>query len=272
MVDFINKELLKSRAPAVFADEADSRVSNRYQFIPTTRILSILQDLGWKPWDAKQVKTRVANANTTKHIVRLRHQDLTLTPDTDSGTSMGGVKMHGDVFPEMLVINSHDGRQSYQLRAGIFRMICSNGMVVSEESFGELLTRHIGFKDEDVYNASRTFCSNVTNLNDTVEGWRSVSLNTDQRDSFFRDAAKLRFVDPNIDIIRGMRAARRAQDLAPDLWTQFNVAQENLIRGGFFNTESRRVAKPIKSIQKDLDLNTQLWDLGTKYYSMAVAS
>ena len=68
-----------------------------------------------------------------------------------------------------------------------------------------------------------------------------------------------------------MSRTHRAADIGHNLWSSYNVAQENLIRGGIMNTDTRRRSKAIKSIQKDLELNTKLWDLGTKYYSMATA-
>ena len=62
-----------------------------------------------------------------------------------------------------------------------------------------------------------------------------------------------------------MGQIRREEDRGTDLWRTFNVAQENLIRGGFLNGSTRRVARPITSIQKDVKFNSELWDLASKY-------
>ena len=53
-----NEELLRTYAPAAFADSPEDRVSGRYTFLPTTEILEILQDEGWTTWKAQPVKPR----------------------------------------------------------------------------------------------------------------------------------------------------------------------------------------------------------------------
>jgi len=62
-----------------------------------------------------------------------------------------------------------------------------------------------------------------------------------------------------------MSTVRREADRGNDLWSTFNVAQENLIRGGFVNGSTRRKVRPITSIQKDVNFNSQLWDLASTY-------
>ena len=36
-----------------------------------------------------------------------------------------------DSVPEVVFLNSHDGTSAYQLRMGIFRVVCTNGLIVS---------------------------------------------------------------------------------------------------------------------------------------------
>ena len=35
------------------------------------------------------------------------------------------------VFPQILLTNSHDGKNAFTFTAGLFRMICENGLVLS---------------------------------------------------------------------------------------------------------------------------------------------
>jgi len=250
-----NEELIRTYAPAAFATEPeDGRVSDRYSFLPTTDILEILQDEGWTAWKAQQVRARTWSKDHAKHIIRLRHEDL----DVKSF----GV---GDSFPEMLLMNAHNGLGSYDLMAGIFRMICSNGMVVSESDFGKIHIRHIGFEPQQVISASRELVMNATRLSDKVNTWKEVNLTPRSQQDFFADAAKIRFESPNEDILQNMKRVRREEDRGFDLWRTFNVAQENLLRGGYLNTSTRRQVRPITNIQKDVKYNSQLWDLASKY-------
>ena len=250
-----NEELLRIHAPAAFAEAPEEgRVSGRYSFLPTTEIIEILQDEGWTAWQAQQVNPRKWSRGHAKHIVRLRHEDLDL--------QSFGV---GDSFPEMLLINAHNGLGSYTLQGGIFRMICSNGMVISESDFGKIHIRHIGFEAEQVKKASRQMVMNSSRIAEKVHSWQEIELSPRSRTDFFTDAAKIRFDSPDEGVVRDMSTVRREADRGNDLWSTFNVAQENLIRGGFVNGSTRRKVRPITSIQKDVNFNSQLWDLASTY-------
>ena len=250
-----NEELLRTYAPAAFATQPEEgRVSGRYSFLPTTDILEILQDEGWTAWKAQQVNARTWSKNHAKHIIRLRHEDMDMT-------SFGV----GDSFPEMLLMNAHNGLGSYDLMGGIFRMVCSNGMVISESDFGKIHIRHIGFEAQQVTEASRALILNSTKVADKINTWKEVELTPRSRMDFFTDAAKIRFENPDEGIVRDVSQVRRTEDQGNDLWRTFNVAQENLIRGGFLNGSTRRQVRPITSIQKDVKFNSELWDLASKY-------
>jgi hypothetical protein len=250
-----NEELLRTYAPAAFATEPeDGQVSDRYSFLPTTDILEILQDEGWTAWKASQVKPRLWSNGHCKHLIRLRHEDMDM--------ENFGV---GDSFPEMLLMNAHNGTGAYDLMAGLFRMVCSNGMVVSESDFGKIHIRHIGFEPQQVINASRELVMNATKIADKVGNWKNIELSPRSQQDFFSDAAKIRFENPDEGVIRDMSRIRREEDRGMDLWRTFNVAQENLIRGGFQNGTTRRQVRPITSIQKDVKFNAQLWDLASTY-------
>jgi len=250
-----NEELLRTYAPAAFATEPEEgRVSGRYSFLPTTDILEILQDEGWTAWKAQQVRARTWSKDHAKHIIRLRHEDL--------DPQAFGV---GDSFPEMLLMNAHNGLGAYDLMAGIFRLICTNGMVVSESDFGKIHIRHIGFEPEQVIDASRKLVMNASRLSDKVNTWKEIQMSPRSRQDFFTDAAKIRFENPDEGVVRDVSTVRREADRGNDLWRTFNVAQENLIRGGFVNSTTRRNVRPITSIQKDVKYNSELWDLASTY-------
>tara|TARA_R110000824_G_scaffold185608_2_gene366578 strand:- start:3010 stop:3795 length:786 start_codon:yes stop_codon:yes gene_type:complete len=251
-----NEELLRTYAPAAFATEPEKdRVSDRYSFLPTTDILEILQDEGWTPWSARQVNTRTWSKDHAKHIIRLKHEDLDM--------KSFGV---GDSFPEMLLMNAHNGLGSYDLMGGIFRMVCSNGMVVSDSDFGKIHIRHIGFEPQQVKEASTELVMNASRISDKINKWREIELTPTARKDFFADAARLRFGEnTSADLVEEVSRFRRPEDNKKDLWTTFNVAQENIIRGGFRNTNTRRMVRAISNIQKDINLNSDLWDLTSKY-------
>jgi hypothetical protein len=256
-----NEEMIRQHAPAAFATAPeDGRVSDRYTFLPTTDILEILQDEGWTAWKAAQVKARTWSPSHAKHLIRLRHEDL----DVNSF----GV---GDSFPEMLLMNAHNGLGGYTLQGGLFRMVCSNGMVISEADFGKIHIRHIGFEAEQVKRASRELILSSSRISDKVNTWKELQLTTRAKKDFFADAAKLRWDSPSDDLIQEISNIRREEDRGMDLWRTFNVAQENIIRGGFRNGGTNRMVRAISNIQKDVKINSDLWDLASTYSEGAVS-
>jgi Domain of unknown function (DUF932) len=54
---------------------------------------------------------------------------------------------------------------------------------------------------------------------------------------------------------------RRHADQGNDLWTQFNVVQEHLLKGGQRRADSRRSTRKISSVGEDVRLNRALWTL-----------
>ena len=245
--------LTKENHPAVFAEQAASTVSDKYTFIPTTRILGVLEDEGWIPTSASQVNShKEGNKQFAKHLIRLR-RDEAIQPEVNK------------TIPEIVLFNSHNGKSNYDLRMGLYRFVCSNGMVVSDAEFGSIKIRHMGYTDEQVVKASQEFIDNSTRIMNVVNEWQDVKLDRDEMRSFGREAAKLRFEDPDDITINTVLQARRGEDMSSDLWTVFNRTQENLIQGGFLVTGGRRRSRAITNIDKNIDINTSLWDLASSY-------
>tara|TARA_R110002110_G_scaffold347005_1_gene557143 strand:- start:2539 stop:3294 length:756 start_codon:yes stop_codon:yes gene_type:complete len=245
--------LTKEEYPAIFAAQPATTVSSKYNFIPTTRILGVLEDEGWIPTSASQVHShKEGNKQFAKHLIRLR-RDEAIKPEVDK------------VIPEIVLFNSHNGRANYELRMGLYRFVCSNGMVVSDQEFGSIKIRHMGYTDEQVMEASQELIDNSTRIMNVVQEWQDVKLDRDQMRSFGREAAKLRFEDPDELTVNTVLAARRGEDMSSDLWTVFNRTQENLIQGGFLVSGGARRSRKIVSIDKNLDINTKLWDLAQNY-------
>ena len=250
----INEDMLRRQAPAVFATSAnEERTSDRYTFIPTTSVIETLQEDGWEAWDAKQVRSRKWSDMHAKHIVRMRRQKV------EERTKVG------DSFVELLIVNSHNGLQTYNLHAGIFRMVCSNGLIIGDENYGKVKVKHIGYSPDEVIAASQKLVASTHEIYQTRDNWNRQELDLSERRQFFADAAALRWEDPTEDTIRQVGQARRMEDAGDDLWSVYNVAQENLTRAGWIDPKTRRKARKITSISRDVELNSQLWDLAANY-------
>src|SRR4029077_10844052 len=106
--------------PAVFALGAHERTSSSYTFISTERVLRALGSAGFLPVEARQA-ARARSPMHARHLIRLRPRFQT-------------VQLR-DAIAEILFLNSHDGTSAYQLRVGLFRVVCTNGLVVSAGAF-----------------------------------------------------------------------------------------------------------------------------------------
>jgi len=122
----LTDEQIQQLAPSAFAGQAYEKQSDRYAFIPTTEVISTLRDAGYMPVQASQSSSRIPGKKLfTKHMLRF-------------AASNDSLSVVGDSKLEAVLINSHDGTSAYHLSLGVFRLVCSNGMVVSDslvESF-----------------------------------------------------------------------------------------------------------------------------------------
>jgi hypothetical protein len=105
----LSLDAVRLRAPAVFAPSAHERMSPRYTFIPTERVLAGLINVGFVPVGANQTPTRSRSQLHARHVVRLRRRFET-------------VQLNDSVL-ELLFLNSHDGTSAY-LR---WTIICHHG-------------------------------------------------------------------------------------------------------------------------------------------------
>ena len=137
---FLNKKELSEIAPSIFTMKPVSTVSKKYTHIPTERVIDDMELLGWKPVDAKEVKARTQNTQgVQKHMIVFRNDDVVINGQD------------GDVvYPQILITNSHDGKNAFQFTAGLFRMICENGLIIATEEFEDLKMRHMGYTFEDL--------------------------------------------------------------------------------------------------------------------------
>jgi len=251
----LSLEAVRSRAPAVFAASADERLSAKYTFVPSERVLTGLMSAGFLPVEARQASARRGSALHARHVVRLRPQFDTVQLK--------------DSIAEVVFLNSHDGTSAYQLRMGLFRVVCTNGLIVSRGAFPAFCVSHRGNIVDDVIAGALELAERFESLAAQVERMEQRRLFKDEQLGFAARALALRFPDPAQSGMEPLQllACRRTEDVGDDLWRVYNRCQEHLVRGGL----SRRSAcgrltrtRRISSIRRDVQLNGQLWDLAAQ--------
>jgi len=257
--DFLSKEEIKSKAPSVFTSTAAQGVSEKYTHIPTSNVIEDMDLLGWKVVDAKEVKAR-KGIGFQKHLLVFRNEDVVIN-GADGDT----------VFPQILLTNSHDGKNSFTFTAGLFRMICENGLVVSTEQFEDVKMRHMGYTFEELQEQIKGMVERLPLTVESMNKMKQIEMSQDAAIEFARKAVATRFNENEIENIsvdiNTLLAPTRKEDEGNDLWSVFNVVQEKILDGDFnytFDVKVRK-ARKIKNFSQDLKINKELFNLALEY-------
>lgn len=260
---------IKYLCPVAFKSEmstqeiADLGLSNHYSFVPTMNVVRDLQTMGWNCVDAKQVKARKSSTKGyQKHMLTFEHPKY---------------KVEGvEEYPQLLLTNSHDGGNAFQLSAGIFRLVCSNGLVIKTEDYGSQRLIHKGYSFEAVQEMVEGFIATIDETMTRITAMKRKELNAEEMIKFAKQAALLRFTsksynEDNIDkVVRidELLESTRKEDNGNCLWEVFNRVQERLVGGNYHymgTKDKPRKARPIKNFKQNFAVNEKLSTLAFAY-------
>jgi hypothetical protein len=259
----LTDDQIRTVAPSIFATHPSATRSERYAYIPTSDVLGALRKAGFLPFMVTQGGTRDPQRREfTKHMLRLRHE---------SALQVGV----GQTFNELVLVNSHDGTSSYQLMAGLFRLVCSNGMIVGAGGgFDEVRIKHTGVVTDAVVEGANTILQRLPEVNESVREWDGMALTAGERMAFATAAHALRFAEPALAPIEAPRLlqARRTEDARPTIWNTLNVLQENTVKGGIEyelkdengKRKQRRKTGEVAGIEQNVTINRGLWVLAAE--------
>jgi len=247
-------ELLK-QAPTLFTEQPHNDVSDKYHFIPTIDVVNEIKANNWHPVSVEQSAVRDSDKDGyQQHLVRFRHFDDLLYPQENA--------------VELLLFNSHDRSKSFSISAGIFRFVCSNGLVIADTLFESYKIKHIGDRDNDVTTAVQSITAIKPKLMKRIQTLESIKLSQLEKESFARSSIPLRF-EKHLEVnYNDLLTPHREEDTKDDLYTVLNVIQENLLRGNVSgvnsNTGRKFTSREITSITKDVEVNKGLWDIAER--------
>jgi len=260
---FLTMEQIREQAPSVFTKKGSHETSDKYTHIPTDRIIEDMKLLGWGVVDAKEVKARKnSTKGFQKHLLVFRNDDVVINGE-DGDT----------VFPQILLTNSHDGKNSFTFTAGLFRMVCENGLVVSTTEFENMKIRHMGYDFETLQETIKMMVEKLPLTVESMNKLRQTEMEEKQILEFARKALDVRFGENKTNTqhikvdLKEFVTPTRQEDYGNDLWSVFNVVQEKIIEGDFEYTFGSKVrkARRIKNFKQDLELNAKLYDLALEY-------
>ena len=264
---YMSKEQLKEVCPLAFASKpTNPNVSGKYLFVNTETVVDDLDKLGWKPVQAAQRKSRGNGTIFSKHMVAFQNPDIKIKG-----------KDGDDAFPRIIMTNSHDGMQAFKFSVGIYRLVCSNGLVVADEQFSDFKIKHKGYTFAELRDVITTAVKDLPNKVQVLNDMKSRILSQEEKNKLALDAMLVRagiklgsdkakkFVYDD-ETIEDILEPKRDEDKGDDLWKVFNVVQEKITQGEFHaalkGAKVRKVRK-IKSFEKDLKVNKDLFQLAT---------
>ena len=257
--NFKSLEELKEIAPSIFTTKGAESTSDKYTHIPTDRVITDMELLGWKVVDAKEVKAR-ENVGFQKHLVVFRNPDVVINGE-DGDT----------VFPQVLLTNSHDGKNSFTFTAGLFRMICENGLVVADTEFEDFKVKHMGYDFETLQETIKEIIGNLDLTVESMNKMQATELGQNEMVKFAKKAIATRFKEDELKRIKidfqELLNPTRDEDKGNDLWSVFNVVQEKIIDGDFEYIAGTKVrkARQIKNFKQDQKINKELFDLALEF-------
>lgn len=263
---------IKLNAPAVFATSPVTTVSKHYTFIPTTTLIDDFRKLGWEVHRARQAKARI-DPQHTKHTIVLR---------SDKFPAFNGN------YPEIIMVNSHDRTTAFSFMLGLFRLICENGLVITDKVFDSLRVRHIGYHFEDLQALTDTIVQQMPQVMATVNRLTQITLTESQQVEFAVSAFATRFKEYVADngkvdtksILKAVDVKElllpvRPEDNNPTVWAVYNRIQEKLMKGGFKRIGTKdniaKISRPITNIKLDIDVNRSLWSLANEFAAKVAA-
>ena len=164
---------------------------------------------------------------------------------------------------------------------GLFRLVCSNGLCISDGEFERISVRHT-YDTEFIKVVVEEAVKRVPQIAATMTTMKHTDITEEQKAEIATEVVKIRKgieEEEKFDIdeatIMDILAPVREDDNSDDLWTVFNICQEKMIKGGFSavgKNEKVRKQRAITSVKKDLEYNRRLWDFAMQYMPETVAA
>ena len=262
---YMSKEELRKKCPMAFSGITNPKLSDRYVHASTETVVDDLAKLGWYPVDAKQCRAKKNSEGIRSfHMIAFQNESVKIYDGNDNV----------DAYPRIILTNSHDGFSSFKFMVGLFRLVCSNGLVIATNKMAEICIRHINYDFEEL---RKVVCKSIEQVPIQVacmNEMQNTLLNDEQMKTIAVNSIKIRKgvpMDTNIEVddttIEEVLKPIRKEDEDNNLWCVFNRVQEHIISGNFFMKSHNKVRKQrrITSAVKDLQINRDLFGMAYSF-------
>jgi phage terminase large subunit-like protein len=258
---------VKEVVPAAFSKNPAPERSEHYSFVSTEELLDTFEKLNWTPYSSKQN----GNSPFARHMIRLNNDNL------------GYLNLRGNdkVKPQIILDNSHNGGSCAQLHMGLFRLVCTNGLVIAMPGmYTNVKFRHMGVNFNELQNLTEQIAIQYneigTRVNDMIEtkmdqekaeefvikamAYREPAYFINKEDGSILISKVTKVINPE-EILKPVREA----DKIENLWNVFNIVQERMVKGKFErkSLKTGRVSRPraLTGATRNLQFNKLLWGI-----------
>lgn len=212
------------------------KIKQKEFYIPTLDVVTKLQNEGWQLKGVAEHRSK--NRKISNNYIQMQHPDF----------AVQNKQGKNEAFTSITLSNSSNGAQPLQMSLGMYRQVCSNGMVTFDQHAESQNIKHteINYRDLDRFVSSMN--SKANKLITEVNEMKHRGLSIEDMRKLAVEAASLRYTDLEDINIDDLFAVNRVEDESDDLWTVFNRIQENLTHD-------------ITNMKEDIKLNQQLFKL-----------
>lgn len=258
-----------------------NKTSDKYKGASSQDLIDAFEQVGFAVRSISKPLARIEeNRAFNKHIIRLAlKEDIERIKNKDFKAS----------FPEIVIVNNNNNRGALQVMLGIFRLVCTNGMVMGTNFYSDSI-RHTGDFYNNLFNSLTNASNNFYKIDSIIDQMKSKELTVDEavelRSALGYAYANAYLVNKNtVEYrIKSRFNPMRQADMSRDLWTVFNRYQEYYLRHGvsysrldktiddngndngfrLINGTTRRVA----GVDKTIKLNQMLMDTTLNHFNI----
>ena len=265
---FMSKEEMKAKAPYIFADKpTNGGVSERYTLASTETLIDDMAKLGWGVTDCKQQRANKRSNVRSFHMVSFQNPNVYIEGE--------GGKI--EAYPRVIITNSHDGFHSFKFMIGLFRLVCSNGLIIATQEFANVAIRHISYDFEELRKIVAQAVDATRKNVEVMNAMQETTLTAEQKADFATKAVAIRkgikedekMPQLSAEDLNDILEPVRDEDKGDDLWSVYNVLQEKMMKGIFHFGKTKlgkdRKARPITGAAKDIEVNQKLFETASSY-------
>lgn len=276
---FMSKQDIAAVCPmALRSTPTNPNVSERYTFANTETVIDDLARLGWYPVEAKQARAKKNSSGIRSfHMLAFQNPDVFIKKtDADGCETI-------DAYPRIILTNSHDGFNSFKFMVGLYRCVCSNGLIIATDQMVELNIRHVNYDFEELRVVVATAIKQVPIQTTAINAMQNVMLTVEQKTALAISAMRIRkgvsedgkfYAD--MEAVQAVLVPQRKEDEGDSLWNVYNVLQEYMMRGGYRAKASEsgkaRKARALTSVAKSVDFNRDLFKAAYEYVPAEVVA